>query len=78
MLCLYNQELLTGLVVNSGHGVTTVCPVMKGFRLVKKGRRSPIAGTAITYLLFECLQKRGHSMNHERDFEVVNTIKEKL
>jgi actin-related protein 2 len=48
--------LLTGIVVDSGDGVTHICPVADGFSLPHLTRRLDIAGRDITkYLIKVCL-----------------------
>lgn len=49
--------LLTGVVVDSGDGVTHICPVYEGFSLPHLTRRLDIAGRDITrYLIKVCAQ----------------------
>lgn len=49
------QGLLTGVVVDSGDGVTHICPVYDGFALSHLTRRLDIAGRDITrYLIKVC------------------------
>ncbi|KAG1696494.1 Actin-related protein 2-B [Nymphon striatum] len=44
VLTLYAQGLLTGVVVDSGDGVTHICPVYEGFSLPHLTRRLDISG----------------------------------
>lgn len=78
VLTLYAQGLLTGVVVDSGDGVTHICPVADGFSLPHLTRRLDIAGRDITKYLIKLLLLRGYAFNHSADFETVREMKEKL
>merc|ERR1712117_98805 len=78
VLTLYAQGLLTGVVVDSGDGVTHICPVYEGFALPHLTRRLDIAGRDITRYLIKLLLLRGYAFNHTADFETVRMMKEKL
>ncbi|XP_076442211.1 actin-related protein 2-A-like [Babylonia areolata] len=78
VLTLYAQGLLTGVVVDSGDGVTHICPVYDGFSLPHLTRRLDIAGRDITKYLIKLLLLRGYAFNHSADFETVRMLKEKL
>ncbi|CAI9730253.1 actin-related protein 2 isoform X2 [Octopus vulgaris] len=78
VLTLYAQGLQTGVVVDSGDGVTHICPVYEGFSLPHLTRRLDIAGRDITKYLIKLLLLRGYAFNHSADFETVRIMKEKL
>jgi len=78
MLVLYAQGLLTGVVVDSGDGVTHVVPVWEGTPLPLLIKRLNVAGRHITRYLIKLLQLRGYAFNRTADFETVRDIKEKL
>jgi len=78
MLVLYAQGLLTGVVVDSGDGVTHVVPVWEGVCPPQLIRRLNVAGRHITRYLIKLLQVRGYAFNRSADFETVRQIKEKF
>jgi len=78
ILTLYAQGLLTGVVVDSGDGVTHILPVYEGFALPHLTKRIDVAGRDITRYLIKLLLLRGYAFNRTADFETVRHIKEKL
>jgi actin-related protein 2 len=77
VLTLYAQGLMTGVVVDSGDGVTHICPVVEGFGLSNLTRRLDVAGRNITNYLIKLLFLRGYAFNKSADFDTVRQIKEK-
>ena len=68
----------TGVVVDSGDGVTHIIPVFDGFSLPHLVRRMDIAGRDVTRYLIKLLFQRGYAFNRSSDMETVRAIKEKL
>jgi len=75
---LYAQGLQTGVVVDSGDGVTHIVPVYDGFALPHLTRRLDVAGRDVTRYLIKLLLMRGYAFERTADFETVRAIKEAL
>ncbi|WVR00206.1 hypothetical protein IAU59_007348 [Kwoniella sp. CBS 9459] len=78
VLTLYAQGLQTGVVVDSGDGVTHIVPVYDGFALPHLTRRLDVAGRDVTRYLIKLLLMRGYAFERTADFETVRGIKEAL
>lgn len=55
VLTLYAQGLISGVVIDSGDGVTHICPVYEEFTLPHLTRRLDIAGRDITRYLIKVI-----------------------
>lgn len=75
MVCL---GLSSGVVVDSGDGVTHVIPVYESTVLNHHIKRLDVAGRDVTRNLIALLLRRGYALNRTADFETVRQIKEKL
>ncbi|KAK7203159.1 actin family [Myxozyma melibiosi] len=78
VLALYAQGLSSGVVVDSGDGVTHIVPVYESTVLNHLTRRLDVAGRDVTRQLINLLLRRGYAFNRTADFETVRQIKEKL
>lgn len=78
ILVLFAQGLMSGVVLDSGDGVSHVVPIYEGFVPPHLIRRLNVAGRHITRYLIQLMQLRGYSFNRTADFETVREIKEKL
>merc|ERR1712228_913072 len=78
VLVLYAQGLLTGVVLDSGDGVSHVIPVYEGYGLPNLIKRLNVAGRHVTRQLINLLQLRGYSLNRSADFDTARQIKERL
>lgn len=78
VLALYAQGLSSGVVVDSGDGVTHIVPVYESTVLNHLTRRLDIAGRDVTRHLINLLLRRGYAFNRTADFETVRQIKEKF
>ncbi|QSS59502.1 endocytosis and membrane growth and polarity [Histoplasma capsulatum] len=73
-----NIGLSSGVVVDSGDGVTHIVPVYESTVLNHLTRRLDVAGRDVTRNLIALLLRRGYALNRTADFETVRQIKEKL
>ena len=76
LLSLMAEGLSTGLVFDSGDGVSHVIPVIDGFIPRHAVQRLNLAGRHITKYLVKLLTYRGYAFNSSADFETVREIKE--
>ena len=78
VLTLYAQGLLTGLVVDSGDGVSHAIPVKDGYSFPQFTKRINVAGRHCTTYLCDLLRLQGYNFNRTADFDTVRQMKEKL
>jgi actin-related protein 2 len=76
--CSQGIGLSSGVVVDSGDGVTHIVPVYESVVLNHLTRRLDVAGRDVTRNLIALLLRRGYALNRTADFETVRQIKEKL
>jgi actin-related protein 2 len=76
-LALYAVGKMTGIVLDSGDGVTHCIPVSEGMINSHSIRRLNLAGRHLTEYMIKLLLLRGYGFNMSADFETVREIKEK-
>jgi centractin len=75
VLALYASGKTTGLVLDSGDGVTHAVPVYGGFAVTSAIQRIDIAGRDVTEYLQLLLRRSGTILQTSAEKEIVRTIK---
>lgn len=73
-----SERSLTGLVIDSGDGVTHAIPVAEGYVIGSCIKHIPIAGRDITYFIQSLLRERESSIPPEQSLETAKAIKEQF
>ena len=78
ILSLFSTSVTTGIILESGDGVTQSCVVFEGYSIPFSYERYNYGGRDVTEYLKNMLKRRGYNFYNSSEIKLVNDIKEKM
>lgn len=77
ILSIFSVGLTTGLVIESGDGITWICPIINGQIIDQAVQKLPLAGMDINQYLKNLLLREGINIESSAADEIIREIKER-
>lgn len=77
ILSMFSVGLTTGLVIESGDGITWICPIINGQIIDQAVQKLPLAGMDVNQYLKNLLMREGINIESSAVDEIIRDIKEK-
>jgi len=77
ILSIFSVGLATGLVIESGDGITWICPIINGQIVDQAVQKLTLAGTDVNQYLKNLLMREGINIESSAVDEIIKEIKEK-